>query len=755
MVTTTFLSRAGMLALISASAFACSGVDDSESNIQSDAGSGDGFGDCRQVGQACTSGFVCQEVYLGTWECVVDNDPIGGNVGGQGGGEPDNRCGDGNLGADEQCDDSNTRNGDGCDSQCQVEEAPSPVCGNGDLEAGEDCDDGNRRNGDGCDSQCQAEAAPVCGNGDREAGEECDDGNRRNGDGCDSQCQAEAAPVCGNGIQEAGEECDDGNRRNGDGCDASCRPEALGVIDISAGGDFPAGFGDAGGNTFVFTLRGPTQTYLETSDGAGGCPGDTVMSLSRIDLAGQPNIVAENDDSVPGISVCSLLDLPLDAGNYEVTVAGYSGAAVPAYVLRAEFSPVAAATRVVSSRLNYQPRGINANRDDWGDSFVSPAGSLTVRSYSAAVGDYIDNTMTGADGSFTIRVPEPSVDGDAVFFFAVVVDDAGNPVFGVAEPQVGDGVQNLDPAPDAGANARFHSTSIESSLLDAMPEDFYLPVESSGWMRLFDHGRYIYNSMTDFAGAPGASLVIWLRYGTSWTCGACAAPWQTRVGDRTFDSQIWIPADDDQSFWGDAVTTHEISHWIMSSFGRDPEEGGPHTLAIPTLPGQAWSEGFATWVSSVVRGNSVFYDKQDGTFFWFDLVARRHPNGAAFIAPDPNGSVLQWMDEIEVAAELWMMTLLTLDDPGAAPSLQNGFQPYFRALTSPQMQGPGFGRGYSRHTWELDANRQPVNVRDTGEPAPCYADYLDAVRCIGAISADDMLLSLNGFPFDPYQPYCP
>jgi len=233
-----------------------------------------------------------------------------GGAGGQDGGEPENRCGDSDRAADEECDDGNTRNGDGCDSQCRVEEVPAPECGNREQEADEACDDGNTRNGDGCDSQCRVEEAP--------------------------------AHECGNGDQEAGEECDDGNRRNADGCSAECRREAPRAVDISAGGNFPAGFIEGGSDVFVFSLPAPALAYLETSDGAGGCPGDTVMTLFRVDANGQRDLIGENDDAAPSENVCSVLDLPLDTGDYEVVVAGYMAAAVADYVLRAEFSAVPA-----------------------------------------------------------------------------------------------------------------------------------------------------------------------------------------------------------------------------------------------------------------------------------------------------------------------------------------------------------------------------------------------------------------------------
>ena len=410
--------------------------------------------------------------------------------------------------------------------------------------------------------------------------------------------------------------------------------------------------------------------------------------------------------------------------------------------------------RIVSSRLSYQPRGINPDWTDWGDSFVSPAGSLYVLSYSAAIDDYVDQTFTNDDGSFTIQVPSPSVDGDQVIFLAALVDGEGVPVFAVAEPSVPDGVNSIVLSDAAQANATYQGTFIDSGLLDDVPEDFYLPVESSGWMRVFDYGRYVYNAMQALVGRPGLTMVVWMRQGTSWDCGACQAPRPATVGDSGFDAQLWIPAtDQNQSYWSDAVTAHELGHWLMASYSSPASEGGLHLVGARTFPGQAWSEGFATWTSSVVRGSGVYYDKQAGSFFWIDLDARNGRQDAV-LPPDPADTVYQRMDENEVAAELWAMSVATRDDAASPPGLNNGHAPFIRALTSPQMLGPEFGWGYTRHVWEIDG-RDIVNVQDTGEPAACFADYLDALRCYDAVPAAVMVDALNGFPYDPFAPYCP
>jgi cysteine-rich repeat protein len=60
-------------------------------------------------------------------------------------------CGDGVGDPEEACDDGNLLSGDGCDVNCTV-----TACGNGIVTAGEQCDDGNLAGGDGCEPDCGA-----------------------------------------------------------------------------------------------------------------------------------------------------------------------------------------------------------------------------------------------------------------------------------------------------------------------------------------------------------------------------------------------------------------------------------------------------------------------------------------------------------------------------------------------------------------------------------------------------------------------
>lgn len=64
----------------------------------------------------------------------------------------------------------------------------------------------------------------------------------------------------------------------------------------------------------------------------------------------------------------------------------------------------------------------------------------------------------------------------------------------------------------------------------------------------------------------------------------------------------------DDDGYDDAVIQHEIGHYVEHAYGRSDNPGGTHIVRTPARPSQAWSEGFATYFGSVVRGDPQYID---------------------------------------------------------------------------------------------------------------------------------------------------
>jgi hypothetical protein len=183
----------------------------------------------------------------------------------------------------------------------------------------------------------------------------------------------------------------------------------------------------------------------------------------------------------------------------------------------------------------------------------------------------------------------------------------------------------------------------------------------------------------------------------------------------------------------------------MWSYGASPNEGGQHCLSVPTSPGQAWSEGWATGFSSILRDSPIYWDKQQGSMFWFNLEARQYDQ-LNWQRPSSQNGLLQDMDENEVAAMLWSLSR----------NAGIGADNTLLGLRTPSVSGTSYERGYTRHVWDMQ-DCQRVNYFDTHENAPMFADYLDGLVCGGmpAASVDQATNPAQFYPYPSQEPLCP
>lgn len=412
------------------------------------------------------------------------------------------------------------------------------------------------------------------------------------------------------------------------------------------------------------------------------------------------------------------------------------------------------ATVNLSGTLRYETRAPRADLTDWDAPTAVPARNVLVIAQRDT--GWVATTTTNAQGQFTLAVPATAASNDTLVFAAYGGDGLGFR-YAVADPNLGAGTFA---AGSVGQNARFWSWSRPLSQVANGGTITITTAQGSGALNLFDMQQFVWaTAQAHNQGKPGLPNIMWLGLGTEWECGACFVD-SPAAG---FDSQIWMPGGaTDQGYWSDYTTAHELGHWQMASYGTSPNEGGTHLLGCRTMPGMAWSEGYATWHSAALRNTSFLEDKQGGGFFWFNLASRTYFPDSTGPFPFPTTSALGCttadcaaglIDENLVAAMLWTLT----------STRTSATREIFQAVAGQHLNTGNWPRGYTRHTWDVGQNCALSNVTDTGESSPQVADAFDALRCAGqptgstALSASALNnATRNGadFPYPAASPLC-
>lgn len=407
----------------------------------------------------------------------------------------------------------------------------------------------------------------------------------------------------------------------------------------------------------------------------------------------------------------------------------------------ASCAPSAAAGSRRTLRVTFDAREPNEGRTDWATETVTRnAEGFQVVVFRGM--ERLDEGRTGTGdqaGRVELALPSEGLDDVRVVVSAIQDDGAQAVALALADPN--EGAMRLTP----GFTPReprlwsweFRASAIQGDALHIAERD------GSGAANVYNVLHRAWREVRRrYTTRRPLSMLAWVGEGTTYTCGACFNTRPVDAFDASFRSQAWMPIGGaDHAEWSDAVVGHEAGHWVMASFGRSPGEGGSHSIGVPTMPGQAWSEGFATWFSYEILRWPAYVDRQGGSMFWADIANRSYHRMRTWQRPstEASGGLTQRHDENDVAATL---RALAADDAA----------PLFTALASARMRTAPFARGYNRHTWE----RGLRNIRRTSTSAPFLGDMLDALNCASfpRDAIDRATVPDTHYPYPSDTPLC-
>ena len=247
---------------------------------------------------------------------------------------------------------------------------------------------------------------------------------------------------------------------------------------------------------------------------------------------------------------------------------------------------------------------------------------------------------------------------------------------------------------------------------------------------------YFDPTLSPVGGQPVPSLAVLWSPSKKGDCSACffdgPADGVTIEGDA-FDARIELSGrSDTPAHWARSTLAHEVGHWVMRAYSRSPSEQGQHSFDLPSSPGLAYKEGWATAFGQRVVGKSsgaelepLYLSMQLNQVVWVNLRSLKSTFGPIEL-PAPEQGVMQPLNEFLVASALWKLW-----------------------MKSGTLSGPSLGIGDAGMLTVLESQRLRGGL-DRGYPGPDLLDALDACVCTQQATSANLaeVLAPLRYPWD-------
>lgn len=389
----------------------------------------------------------------------------------------------------------------------------------------------------------------------------------------------------------------------------------------------------------------------------------------------------------------------------------------------------------ITGVLTYEHPPVKEDRTDYDFDNLVVQGANTVIVVAYDGDEFIGSAYTTAsddpkdDGRFTIEATKAPTANTWLWFFPMFFNEDGSPQVAVAHPSTYT-YSNLE-------SKDYWYWSVDTKGASDVGTVLIKIADGSG--ALYFYQLLAYGMSQSMALAPQVKpfnvLGLWEQNG-QFDCGngTCYVPkgWGATVkydgGEDLYQGAVLIAGTEDTPHqWSASVILHEFGHYMMDAYSRSPAEAGKHNTTSLEPPGQAWSEGWASFYGQMTLGQPIYFDQQNGTRWWFDISQPK----SSVPMPDPNGAIDQQMAELANAAMLWHLW-----DPGTTGAAEEAWD---LASVEPAL------------IWKAFSSTR-MTQQNRGYTKVDMVDYLDSLRCEGV--SEQQVSSITGhygFPYDNAQ----
>ncbi len=363
----------------------------------------------------------------------------------------------------------------------------------------------------------------------------------------------------------------------------------------------------------------------------------------------------------------------------------------------------------VSGRVRYQDFPVTTG--GWGASNMLPARNVDVEAVRGTDGAVLGRATTDAAGDYRIDFFNG---GDPAYTVRVVAEHVG--------PTVSQRVQT-----NAGSLWVWNSVDTFDSSANPVETDVdfeILGVDGAAVLNIFDQGVTLAAYARTLSGRRPSDST-W-----HWTSGQLANHLNGFGGGGshyTRDSNLWIrgastqgeinngiPNNTDE--WDDTVMAHEYGHFVEDDYSIGDSPGGQHFINGYSDPRLAWSEGFATWFGQAALGSPWYLDRAGNVW----SVRYNAESGGGMPLGNSPAQLSGQVCEAVVTMILWDL-----------------FDTTNEVFDSLQGQTAGIWASFGTYL-------PGANFADRGVAGRDLVDFVDGLRCLGAIADGTVLDGLTG-----------